>query len=83
MNFVRIDETWINMDNVIVIRESKDGLEISFLDGVNKAIVNDVTEDKSLKKDVWSAIERLDNKNHKVRIDGLKGETLNVKVVNK
>lgn len=82
MNFIKLDETtnFINMDNVTIITESKDGVEVNFIDG-SKACIKDSTPNKSLNQDLWNAIERMDKKNHSIRIDDLK--TINVKVVNK
>lgn len=80
MNFIQVvDENkeviLINLDMVVSV-VNKDG----------KALFNTVMgqyETVASVDEIGQLIEMLQHKAHRVRIDGLKGETLNVKVVNK
>ena len=83
MNFIVIKdmetkkETLINLDNVTEIREKDETSVIfSYVDGT----FNGHT---TYFKDIKKCIDDITHRNRRIRIDGLKGELFNVKVVNK
>lgn len=79
MNFINIltetDQISINLDNVIAISPTETGTSIHTLVGKY--------ETRASMDEVTKIIDTMQHQNHRIRIDGLKGETLNVKVVNK
>lgn len=80
MNFIKVkgeenEEILINLDNIVAVidREGK---------AVFTTLLGQYTTNTTV-GEVWSAIDTIQHHNHRIRIDGLKGENLNVKVVNK
>ena len=76
MNFISIKDYMINLDNVIAIHPYDGNTSFHCVDDSRHVLPINMDE-------VKNAIDNMTNKNHRIRIDGLKGETLNVKVVNK
>ena len=76
MNFIGINDSLVNLDNVKEIKETDKGVKFTFVNGT-------CTVYDALFEDVRKVIDDITHRNRRVRIDGLKGETLNVKVVNK
>jgi len=77
MNFININDTLINLDNVTEIRKKDDtSVLFAFVDG-------NFSGHATAFEDVKKCIDDITHRNRRIRIDGLRGETLDVKVVNK
>lgn len=82
MNFIGINDEKgnkyiINLDNIITIAPYGEGITAFHCVGDSRQHLP-ISFDE-----VQKVIDDMAHRNHRVRIDGLKGETLNVKVVNK
>lgn len=80
MNFICVldqnrKERLVNLDNITQIKDDE-GHAVFETD-------HSYFHTETTVEEVQKIIEDIQAKNHRIRIDGLKGETLNVKVVNK
>lgn len=79
MNYIKVltedNEILINLDNIVAVVPNETGVAFNTLFGTY--------ETKASLEEVEKIIETMQHRSNRIRIDGLKGETLNVKVVNK
>lgn len=83
MNFIQVVEEIDGNREVILINLD---MVVSVVNKDGKALFNTVMGQYEIEApvdEIGQLIEMLQHKAHRTRIDGLKGETLNVKVVNK